>query len=165
MVRKIALACDHAGFEQLKELKVFLELSGFECVDFGPQTFDADDDYPDFIIPAAKAVAKGECDRGIIIGGSGQGEAMAANRVKQVRCALYYGPSIAIAPVDSDGRESGDPYEIIKLSRRHNGSNMLSLAARFLTMDQMKAAIELWLEVPPPDSGRHMRRIAKLDEV
>lgn len=79
---KIALSTDHAGFEQLKLLEEFLKSKGHDCVNFGPKEFDGEDDYPDFIFPAAKAVASGDCEAGIIMGGSGQGEAMAANRVK-----------------------------------------------------------------------------------
>lgn len=162
---KIAVATDHAGFEHLRHLKEFLEAEGHECVDFGPKAFDAADDYPDFIIPAAKAVAKGDCEAGIILGGSGQGEAMAANRVKGVRCTLFYAPALAKEAVDAEGHTSEDPYEILKLSRRHNHANMLSLSARFLSIDETKQAIRTWLATPHDEAERHMRRVNKLDEV
>jgi len=161
----IALATDHAGFEQLKELQTFLEAAGHSCRNFGPTSLVPDDDYPDYIFPAAKAVAGGECQMGIILGGSGQGEAMAANRVKGVRCAVFYGPAVARRPVDAEGDISHDPYEIIKLERRHNNANMLILAARFVPVEDMKHAIKLWLETPFSNEERHQRRIAKLDEL
>ena len=162
---KIAVTTDHAGFEAIKQLKVYLESLGHECVDYGPKQFDVDDDYPDLIYPAAKAVASGECQRGVIMGGSGQGEAMVANRVKGVRCALFYGLALAVEPVDADGTMSDDPYEIVKLSRQHNHSNMLSLSARFLTLEQMKTTLKIWLETPVADAERHARRVRKIDEV
>jgi ribose 5-phosphate isomerase B len=160
---KIALATDHAGFEQLKQLKEFLTAEGHECQDFGPASFDEADDYPDFIVPAAKAVAAGECEAGIIMGGSGQGEAMAANRVKGVRCTLFYGTAVAKTAVDAEGNQSEDPYEILKLSRQHNHANMLSLSARFLSLDEMKQACKVWLGTPYDEAERHARRVGKLD--
>lgn len=160
---KIAISTDHAGFEDLKHLAEFLSSLGHECVNFGPEEYDAEDDYPDFIFPAAEAVASGECERGIIMGGSGQGEAIAANRVNGVRCALFYGPVTAKGAIDASGAQSSDPYEIVKLSRAHNDSNMLSLAARFLSREEMQQAIKIWLEAPGPDAERHTRRIKKLD--
>lgn len=162
---KIAITTDHAGFEQLKELRNYLESLGHECVDFGPQTFDAEDDYPDFMFPAAQAVASGECEVGVIMGGSGQGEAIAANRVKGVRAALFYGPVTAKVAIDAEGTMSDDPYEIVKLSRQHNNANILSLSGRFLTMDEMKQACQIWLATPFSDAERHARRIAKLDQL
>jgi ribose 5-phosphate isomerase B len=162
---KIAITTDHAGFEALKELKTYLESLGHECIDYGPTVFDAEDDYPEFMFPAARAVAAGECERGVIMGGSGQGEAMAANRIAGVRAALFYGPVTAKAAVDADGTLSDDPYEIVKLSRQHNDANVLSLSGRFLTLDEMKTALKLWLETPFSGAERHARRIRKLDEV
>jgi ribose 5-phosphate isomerase B len=160
----IALATDHAGFEQLRELKEYLEDLGHECRDFGPAALNPDDDYPDFIRPAAQAVAARDCEMGIILGGSGQGEAMAANRLNGIRCAVFYGPAVAKGIVDVSGRVSHDPYEVIKLSREHNDANMLSLAARFVSLEEMKQAIKLWLETPFSEEARHKRRIKKLDE-
>jgi ribose 5-phosphate isomerase B len=159
----IALATDHAGFEQLKELASYLESLGHSCQSFGPETFVADDDYPDFIKPAAESVARGECERGIILGGSGQGEAMAANRIKGVRCAVFYGPAVPLRIVDASGRESRDPYEIIRLSREHNDANMLSIAARFVSLADMKHVIKVWLEAAFSNEERHKRRLKKLD--
>lgn len=160
---KIAITTDHSGFETLKELAAYLTELGHDCIDFGPTSFDADDDYPDFMFPAAHAVANGDCDVAIIMGGSGQGEAMAANRVKGVRCAVFYGLATAKAAINAEGAMSDDPYEIVKLSRQHNNANVLSLSARFLSMDEMKQASKLWLETPVTDVERHLRRIEKLD--
>lgn len=160
---KIALSTDHAGFEQLKSLKDFLSSKGYDCVDFGSTEFDAEDDYPDFIFPAAEAVAKGECDFGIIMGGSGQGEAMAANRVKGVRCMVYYGPAKAVGAVDADGKESADDYEILRLSKQHNNANMISFAARFVPQEEIEKAATIWLGEPFSGADRHSRRIRKLD--
>ena len=160
---KIALTTDHAGFDMLKELEKYLVELGHECINFGPKAFDVDDDYPDFMFPAAQAVARGDCERGIIFGGSGQGEAMAANRVKGARCALYYGPVAAKVAINAEGDMSDDPLVILKLSREHNNANMLSLGARFLTMDEVKIACKTWLDAPFPEVERHVRRVKKLD--
>jgi ribose 5-phosphate isomerase B len=160
----IALSTDHAGLEQIKQLQDYLEDLGHECRYYGPEKLNPADDYPDFIIPSAKAVASGECQRGIIIGGSGQGEAMAANRIKGVRCAVFYGPAVANRPVDIEGNISHSPYEIIKLSREHNDANMLSLAARFINLHQMQQAVSLWLDTEFSGQERHTRRNKKLDE-
>ncbi len=161
---KIALSTDHAGMELLGQLQQYLESLGHECVNYGPDTFQPEDDYPDFIFPAAEAVTSGECEVGIIMGGSGQGEAMAANRVKGVRCAVYYGPAQPVGVVNAEGHTAGDEYEIIRLSRQHNDANMLSLAARFLSVEEVQKVVTLWLETPFGAVERHQRRIAKLDE-
>jgi ribose 5-phosphate isomerase B len=160
----IALSTDHAGLEQLRQLQEYLEEQGHECRNFGPTSLKPDDDYPDFIFPAAASVAKGESERGIIMGGSGQGEAMAANRIKGVRCAVYYGPAVPRKIVDVTGRISHDPLEIVKLSRQHNNANMLSLAARFVSMHDMREVVKLWLETNFENQERHQRRIEKLDK-
>jgi ribose 5-phosphate isomerase B len=160
----IALATDHAGYEKLKQLQIFLESEGHACRNFGPQSFKPDDDYPDFIRPAAEALSRGEFERGIILGGSGQGEAMAANRVKGVRCAVFYGPVVPLRVIDAEGRESRDPYEIVRLSREHNDANMLSLAARFVSLEDMKNVIQFWLLAAFSEEERHQRRIEKIDQ-
>ena len=142
----------------------WLENQGHEIQNFGPLTFQPDDDYPDFIFGAAEAVAGGQAERAIILGASGQGEAMAANRLKGVRCAIYYGPAVPRGVVDAQGRVSHDPREIVRLSRLHNDSNVLSLAARFVSLEEMKQVVQLWLDTPFSDEKRHQRRINKLDQ-
>lgn len=160
---KIALSTDHAGLDALKALESFLTSQGHECVNFGPKEFDADDDYPDFIRPAAEAVASGQCEMGVIMGGSGQGEAMVANRVKGARAAVYYGPANTVGAIDASGTHAQDQYEIIRLSRQHNNANMLSLAARFLSQTDIQNAVTLWLNTPFEGVERHQRRINKID--
>lgn len=159
----IALATDHAGFEGLQQLQQYLETLGHNCRNYGPTSFNPEDDYPDFIFAAAQAVAGGQCQRGIIFGGSGQGEAMAANRMHGVRCALFYGPVVASGAINTEGETSDDPYVILRLSREHNNANMLSLAARFLSPEEINKVAKLWLELPDATVERHLRRIAKLD--
>lgn len=162
---RIAISTDHAGFQDLQKLRDLLARLGHEFVDFGPASLEPSDDYPDYIYPAAKAVAAKDCDMGIIYGGSGQGEAMVANRVKGVRCAVYYGPAIATGPVDAAGTEALDNFEILRLSRKHNDANMLSLGARFLAWRDIEHAVKLWLDTPFSDDERHIRRINKIDGV
>jgi ribose 5-phosphate isomerase B len=162
---KIALATDHTGFEQLKDIQIYLESINHICENFGPTSLNIGDDYPDFIFKAAEAVANGSCERGIILGGSGQGEAMAANRLKGVRCAVFYGPAVVGRIIDANGRVSSSPYEIVRLSREHNNSNMLSLAARFVSLTDMKQVIKLWMDTPFTEQPRHVRRIDKLDRL
>jgi len=164
---KIAVTTDHTGLAyagMYDTFKQYIQELGHECVAFGPKTLDMDDDYPDLMFPAAQAVASGDCEAGIIMGGSSQGEGMAANRVKGVRCTVFYSPAIAKQPIDAEGNQSTDPYEILRLSRQHNHANMLSLSARFLSVDEMKQAIKIWLETPYSDVERHARRVRKLDE-
>lgn len=160
---KIALATDHAGYKIIHQLKAYLESRGHECVDYGPQEYDENDDYPDYIFPAAQAVASGECQAAIVMGGSGQGEAMTANRIPGARCALYYGPAVANQAVNAEGDTSEDPLVILKLSREHNDANVLSLGARFLSLEDMKKACDVWLETPFSGAERHARRIEKLN--
>ncbi len=160
---KIALASDHSGFEQLKELEDYIKSLGHEVQNFGPKSLNTDDDFPDFIAPAAKAVASGQCELGIIMGGSGQGEAMAANRIRGVRCAVFYGTAVAKSSVDAEGHKSFDPYEIVRLSREHNDANMLSIGVRFVTQIEAHQAVKIWLETAFSAKDRHKRRIKKID--
>ncbi len=145
---KIFIGTDHAGFELKESLTPFLRELGHEVEDMGAHTFEALDDYPDFIRPVAEAVARDSESRGIILGGSGQGEAMCANRVKGVRAAVYY----------------GGPFDIAVLSREHNNANILSLGARFVTEDETKEVVRVWLETAFSGEEKHARRIAKLDK-
>ena len=140
---KIAIASDHAGFRYKTLLTQHLQAQGHEVVDFGTSSVESVD-YPDFIRPAAAAVAKGQCERGIVLGGSGNGEAMAANRFRGVRCALCW----------SD--------ESARLARAHNDANMLSLGERLLTAELAVRIVDTWLQTPF-EGGRHIARIQKLD--
>lgn len=144
----IHFASDHAGYELKNALIAYVrDELGYAVVDHGAYTYNESDDYTDFIQPAMGAVvADSTMHRGIILGGSGQGEAICANRVKGIRAALYYG---------------GDE-RILTLSREHNDANVLSLGARFLNGTEARHAVELWLKTPFSGDERHVRRIAKL---
>ena len=140
---KIALASDHAGFLYKERIKDLLLAEGHQVSDFGTDS-EEPCDYPDFIRPAAAAVAEGECERGIVLGGSGNGEAMAANRYRKVRCALCWNEETA------------------ELARRHNDANMLSLGQRLIPVEVALDIVRVWLETGF-DGGRHIRRIAGID--
>ena len=158
---KIYIGSDHTGYEIKEKLKIYFTELGYEIEDKGAFEYNADDDYPDFIMPVAEAVANDEESRGIILGGSGQGEAMCANRVEGVRAALFYGGAVAKEAIDVKGERSIDPFEIVKLSRTHNDANVLSLAVRFLSLDEIKFAIEIFLATEFKNEERHVRRINK----
>ena len=143
---KIYIAADHAGFKLKNYLIEKLLAGGYDIEDCGAFDYDPLDDYPDFIIPVAEKVANESNSRGIIIGGSGQGEAMAANRIQGARAAVYY-----------DG-----PVDIVKLSRLHNNANILSLGARFLSPEKAIEILNIWL-IEEFEGGRHENRINKLD--
>jgi len=143
MKMKISLGSDHAGFRYKEKVKELLSSLGHEVKDFG--TFSEEPvDYPLFIRPAAEAVARGECDRGIVFGGSGNGEAMVANKVHGVRCALCWNEESA------------------QLSRQHNDSNVLSMGERLIPEDVALKIVRIWLETAF-DGGRHERRVAMLN--
>lgn len=143
---RIVLATDHAGFKLKEAVKKSLLELGLEVKDFGALEYESTDDYPDFINPAAKFISENDNTMGVIFGGSGQGEAMAANRFKGVRAAVFY-----------DG-----PDEIINLSRLHNNANVLSFGSRFIDADRAIELIKKWLSVEF-EGGRHQKRIEKLD--
>ena len=147
---KIYIGSDHAGFELKGKLIEFLKNLGHEVEDKGAYSLDPQDDYPDFVKPVAEAVSKDPNSRGIVLGGSGQGEAICANKFKGIRAMTYYAPS------------RGE-VSIIKDSRSHNDSNILSLGARFLEANEALEATKLWLETPFSRDERHVRRISKLD--
>ena len=142
---KIYFAADHAGFDLKNVLIAHVRALGYEVEDLGANTLDPQDDYPDYVTPCAERVAAEPDARGIIIGGSGEGEAMAANRIKGVRAALYYGGS----------------QEIVTLAREHNNANIISFGARFVIADEAKRATELFLKTPFSGDERHVRRLAK----
>lgn len=154
--RVIHIGADHAGFEHKEAIKEWLESEGYEVVDYGAYEFEAEDDYPDFIAPVASAVAAEPTEKGIVIGGSGQGEAIMANRFPGVRAIVFNGQ---YAP--ADGREV--PEEII-IARQHNDANIISLGARFLSVRESIEAVQLFLETDFSGEERHIRRIEKIDD-
>ncbi len=140
---KIALGSDHAGFRYKEKVKELLQSLGHEVKDCG--TFDENSvDYPLFIVPAAETVAHGECDRAIVFGGSGNGEAMAANKVKGIRCALCWNEETA------------------RLARQHNDANALSLGQRVIELEMALTIVKVWLETGF-EGGRHERRVQELN--
>lgn len=144
---RIYIGTDHAGFELKGKLIVFLRELGHIVKDFGAHTYDTEDDYPDFIRLVAEAVAHDPESKGFILGGSGQGEAMCANRVNGARATVYYGGAV----------------DIVVLSRAHNDANILSLGARFIDDEEAKEVARVWLETPFSGDERHLRRIQKID--
>jgi ribose 5-phosphate isomerase B len=141
---KIALGSDHAGFEYKKAIEQFLVAAGHDVHDFGTYSTEPVD-YPDFIRPAAQAVASGEYERGIVLGGSGNGEAMVANRLRGIRCALCWN------------------VETARLGRQHNNANVISIGQRMISQDLALQIVRVWLETPF-EGGRHIIRLQKLDE-
>ncbi len=153
----IFVGSDHAGFGLKESLIVFLQGMGYEVEDKGAHEYTETDDFPDFVIPVAREVSMHPNEvKGIILGGSGQGEAMCANRFKHVRATVFYGNAASVAGTD---------VSIIKLGREHNNSNILSLGARFITEEQMKEGVREWLEAPFSEAERHVRRITKMDNI
>jgi ribose 5-phosphate isomerase B len=143
LTMKIAIGSDHAGFKAKETVRAHLAALGHEVRDFG--TFSPEPvDYPKFIRPVAEAVARGEFERGVVLGGSGNGEAIVANRVRGVRCALCWN------------------VESARLGRAHNDANVISLGERMIPPDALLAIVDIWLSTPF-DGGRHARRIAEID--
>ncbi|MGB5293990.1 MAG: ribose 5-phosphate isomerase B [Thermoanaerobaculia bacterium] len=142
---RIAIASDHAGYRYKEAIKAHLAELGHEAVDFGTDS-ELSVDYPTFVRPAALAVAAGDCDRVIVFGGSGNGEAMTANRVPGVRCALCWNETSA------------------RLARQHNDANGLSLGQRLVSLEMAILIVDVWLETPF-EAGRHVHRIESIDEV
>jgi ribose 5-phosphate isomerase B len=141
---KIGIGSDHAGYEYKEAIKKYLTAQGHEVRDFGTDSNESVD-YPVFCRPVAKAVASGQCERGIVLGGSGNGEAMVANRVRGVRCALCWNEESA------------------RLGREHNDANMISLGQRMMSEEMALEIVRIWLETPF-EGGRHVRRIQQIDE-
>ncbi|MEK7588304.1 MAG: RpiB/LacA/LacB family sugar-phosphate isomerase [Patescibacteria group bacterium] len=160
---KIYIGTDHAGFELKEKLLAYLpELGlGYEVIDKGAFMLEPKDDYPDFVMDTALSVAGDEGSMGIVLGGSGQGEAMCANRVAGIRAMTFYGPKEPLEPIDIKGIESPDTFEIVKLAREHNNANIISIGTRFVTEDEAKFAIELFLSTKFSEEERHIRRINK----
>jgi len=149
MSQRIYIGSDHAGFEMKRELVSFLVERGFSVFDCGPKEYIHDDDYPDYVSLVARCVADEAESMGIVLGWSGQGEAIVANRYGGVRCAVYYGGT----------------KHILTLSREHNDANILSLGAHFITTQDAKQAVELWLGTKFTNEERHVRRINKIENL
>jgi ribose 5-phosphate isomerase B len=146
----IHLASDHAGFEHKEAIKEWLTSMGMEVVDHGAKIYDGEDDFPDFISLAAAAVSTSSEDSyGLIFGGSGQGEAMLANRFPNVRATVFYGGDMGI----------------IKLSRAHNDANVLSIGARFVSVEEVKKCLETWLNTPVLVDEKYRRRNQKIETI
>ncbi len=147
---KVFFASDHAGFEMKTKLLEYLSNYELEVIDLGAKQFDETDDYPDFIAPLAKKIQENPQEHfGIALGGSGQGEAIVANRFKGVRAAVYYGMDLAL----------------VRLCREHNDANILCFGARFLMQEEAEFAVKIFLETEFSGDERHVRRIKKIDEI
>jgi len=147
----IYFATDHAGFELKEKILAYVrDVLEYTVIDCGSFESNEEDDYPDFIKLAAHAVSESPHNtKAIIFGGSGQGEAMVANRFPNVRATVYYGTEL----------------DIVRLSREHNDANILSIGARFVTIEKVEEAVALWLSTPFHEEVRHVRRISKIEEV
>ena len=155
---KIFVGSDHAGFGLKEKLIAFLKELGHEVEDKGPFEYKEEDDYPDFIIPVAREGSMRPNEvRGIVLGGSGQGEGMSANKFRNVRATVYYGQGQCVVPEEHES--------IIKISRADNDANILSLGARFITEEDMKEAVKEWLSTSFKDTEKYKRRIAKMDRI
>ncbi len=146
---KIYISSDHAGFELKQHLVSYLEGNGFDVSDLGPKEYDQADDYPTLIVPVADAIARSASGVGIVIGLSGQGEALVANKVKGVRAGVYY----------------GGPIEIIELLRQHNNANVLSLGSKFLTKKDAELAVDTFIQTQFSEEDRHIRRIEEIKKI
>ena len=150
----VHLGADHAGFYLKEAIANYLRKLNYEVIDHGAHVYDKFDDYPDFISPVGRAVSdQPNGVKGIVFGGSGQGEAMVANQFPNVRAVVFYGNKIF------------QNSDIIKLSRQHNDANVLSLGARFLTTSEAKQAVKTWLTTPFSEDYKHIRRIKKTEKI
>lgn len=158
---KVYFAADHAGYALKQALIEHVRALGYEAEDVGAFSLEREDDYPDFVTRCAELVAGDEDSFGIVIGGSGQGEAMCANRVRGIRAAVFYGPMRVTESLDIEGGRSEDGFDLVRLARRHNNANVLSIGARFVSGKEAAEAVRLFLETSFSQSPRHMRRLAK----
>lgn len=158
---RLYFASDHAGFALKQALMEYASTLGAAIDDLGAFENNPEDDYPDFVRPLAEKVASEEGARGVVIGGSGQGEAMVANRISGVRAGVFYGGVRAFAPIDADATEGQDGFDLVRLMREHNDANVLSLGARFISGEEAREALHIFLTTPFSGKDRHQRRIAK----
>ncbi|MBI2086629.1 MAG: RpiB/LacA/LacB family sugar-phosphate isomerase [Candidatus Zambryskibacteria bacterium] len=155
---KIYVGADHAGFGLKEKLVPYLQELGYEVDDKGAFEFKEDDDYPDYIIPVAREVSQRPNEvRGIVLGGSGQGEGMAANKFRDVRATVFYGERNCIVMEEHES--------IIKISRADNNANLLSIGARFVTEEEMRNAVKEWLDTPFKNIEKYQRRIQKMERI
>jgi len=154
---KIFIGTDHAGYVLKEKLMSSLKAQGYEIIDKGAYEYNEGDDYPDFVVPVAREVYKDPNNvKGIILGATGEGEAITANKFPHIRAVAYYGQSKCIVDDEAD---------IIVRSRQHNNTNILSLGARYLTEETMMKAVDLWLNTPFSEGERHIRRLGKIDQI
>lgn len=158
---KVLLASDHAGFGLKAALLEHIRTLGYDVEDMGAFTLDPEDDYPDFVTPLAKRVAIEPDTMGIITAGSGQGEAMCANRIQGVRAAVFYGEMKVTAALEVEGGHSEDGFDIVRLARKHNNANILSIGSRFVSGEETVEAVRIFLETEFSTAPRHARRIGK----
>ena len=147
-MKKIYIGSDHAGYELKEKLKIYLSSLEYKVEDKGAFNFNKNDDYPDFIIPVANEVSKDKESLGIVLGGSGEGEQISANKIEGIRAIEYYGGNL----------------DIVRLGREHNNANILSLGARFIKEDEAKEAVKIFIETPFSEDERHIRRINKIED-
>ncbi len=157
----IYLAGDHAGLRLKETLRAHLPMLGHEVVDLGPETLNPADDYPDYVTPLAQKIADEPGAVGIILAGSGEGEAMCANRILGVRAAVFYGKEQALESLDVEGGTSQDGFDVVRLSRKHNNANVLSIGARFVSAEDADEAVRIFLTTPFSGDERHSRRLGK----
>lgn len=138
-----------------------LPMLGHDVEDLGPHTLDPEDDYPDYVKPLAERIVAEPGAFGIILAGSGEGEAMCANRVPGIRAAVFYGKMAAVDALDAEGGHSQDGFDTVRLSRKHNNANILSIGARFVSPEDADEAVRIFLSTPFDESSRHARRLGK----
>jgi len=155
------IGADHVGFYLKEALKEYLIALGHRVTDIGAPMYIPEDDYPDYVFPVVQAVASGSADRGIVIGSSGEGEGIAANRIHGIRAFVYYGSAKPL----SHTSKVGEAKDLITVSREDNDSNVLSLGASFVSPEEAKKVVEQWLSVPFTGEERHIRRIKKIDNI
>jgi ribose 5-phosphate isomerase B len=157
---QVFLAADHAGLSIKAKLLEALSEDGHSVQDMGAFAFDPEDDYPDVVMPFAHKVVAADA-MGIVFAGSGQGEAMCANRVSGIRAAVFYGQVHAAGGIDRDGSAGNDGYDIVRLARKHNNANILSIGSRFVSSQEALAAVRIFLDTPFSGDERHERRLQK----
>lgn len=158
----IFLATDHAGFELKEKIKHTLIGKGYQVEDCGAFEYDSGDDYPDTISKAAEKISEHPTDRAIVFGSSGQGEAIVANKFRNVRAVVFYGPYVPQNSIDVSGKTSNDPFEVVRLARVHNDANILSLGAHILSSEDASNAVDIFLQTDFSNEERHTRRIEKI---